>query len=149
MPTLYIIRGISGSGKTTLARQIAEDENCLYFEADMYFVSASDGEYRFNAAELPKAHRWCFDRVCDEIKSDRTVIVSNTFTREWEMQQYIRRALLHDYTVRVIACTGRYQNTHGLTEEMVAKQAARFESNEEIVAKNSRYDNPNTIFSNH
>ena len=148
MKTLYIVRGVSGSGKTTFAKELAERFACRYFEADMYFVRV-DGAYTFNPAMLPKAHEWCLNAVRDEIRAGYDVIVSNTFTREWEMQEYIRAALLHDYTVRVITCTGRYQNVHGLTEAMVAKQVARFESNEEIKAKNSRYDIPNVIFSNH
>jgi predicted kinase len=146
--TLYIVRGISGSGKTTFAKELAEREHCFYFEADMYFERV-DGAYTFNPAKLPQAHEWCLAEVCAEIRSGRSVIVSNTFTREWEMQEYIRCALLHDYTVRVITCTGQYQNVHGLTEREVARQVARFQSNEEIKAANSRYDIPNVIFSNH
>lgn len=129
--TLYIVRGVSGSGKTTYAKEIAEQFGIRYFEADMYFVRV-DGAYTFNPAMLPKAHEWCFEQVCIEMQTNHDVIVSNTFTRTWEMKNYIDAALDHGYQVRIITCTGRYQNTHGLTEEQVEKQRARFQSNLEI-----------------
>jgi predicted kinase len=131
MKTLYIVRGVSGSGKTTFAKELAERFACRYFEADMYFVRV-DGAYTFNPAELPKAHEWCFEQVRMEICDEYDVIVSNTFTRLWEMRNYIDLALEHGYRVRIITCTGCYQNVHGLTEEMVAKQVARFQTNKEI-----------------
>jgi predicted kinase len=145
MGILYIIRGVSGSGKTTLAQKMAIEKGCQYFEADMWFVRG-DGEYIFDARELPRAHRWCQDQVRNEIANGRDVIVSNTFTREWEMQEYIRCASLHNYHTVVIECRGQYPNVHGLTEEAVAKQVARFESNDEIRARNSRYDDGHVTF---
>ena len=152
MNTLYIVRGVSGSGKTTYAKELAQAEKCLYFEADMWFDI--DGVYTFNASELGRAHEWCFEEVADEISHGRDVIVSNTFTRSWEMEAYIAKALNHGYRVRIITCTGRYQNTHGLTEAMVARQVARFQSNKEIEALyratyRHAYTDGNIIFSNH
>ena len=131
MATLYIVRGVSGSGKTTFAKELAERFACRYFEADMYFVRV-DGSYTFNPAMLPKAHEWCFDQFASEVFYSQNVIVSNTFTRLWEMRKYIDLALESSYQVRIITCTGRYQNVHGLTEEMVDKQRARFQTNKEI-----------------
>lgn len=149
MTTLYIIRGVSGSGKTTLARKYAEELNCRYFEADMFFER--DGSYKFDPAELPKAHEWCFAKVKEEMRVGRDVIVSNTFTRTWEMRNYLDLALGEDAKVRVITCRGRYQNTHGLSEAMVAKQVARFQSNLEI-GNELKYDAKRlakVVFTNH
>lgn len=144
-PILHIIRGVSGSGKTTLAKKLSAAIGANYFEADMYFIR-DNGKYMFDPKQLPEAHDWCLREVCREIKEGHNVIVSNTFTTEWEMQEYIRCALLYDFRVHIITCVGRYQNVHGLTEKAVARQIARFESNEEIKANNSRYDNPNITF---
>jgi len=130
-PILHIVRGVSGSGKTTLAKSLQYAVGCYYFEADMWFVRV-DGEYTFNPAMLPKAHEWCFEQVKREIDLGYSVIVSNTFTRLWEMRNYIEYAKARDYRIHIITCTGRYPNTHGLTQEMVDKQIARFESNESI-----------------
>lgn len=131
MPTLYIIRGVSGSGKTTLAQKMAAEKHCLYFEADMWFMRG-DGEYIFDVKELPRAHNWCFGEVAAELHNGRDVIVSNTFTRLWEFRNYIDFAIDKGAKIRVITCRGEYQNVHGLTEDMVAKQIARFQSNLEI-----------------
>jgi predicted kinase len=131
MATLYIIRGISGSGKTTLAVNMAAKLKCHYWEADMFFCD-EDGRYKFDATQLPKAHEWCFDWSVKSLVNGHDVIVSNTFTRLWEMRNYVDFALERGHKVRIITCTGRYQNVHGLTEEMVAKQEARFQSNAQI-----------------
>lgn len=150
MRTLYIVRGVSGSGKTTFAKEIAAREKCLYFEADMYFVRV-DGAYTFNPAKLPEAHEWCFNEVDVELHEQRTVIVSNTFTRTWEMQRYLDSAVRYGFQIRIITCTGCYQNTHGLTEKDVARQVARFQSNLEI-ARELSYDRARfgmITFSNH
>jgi predicted kinase len=150
MTTLYIIRGVSGSGKTTLAKEMAAKHNCRHFEADMWFIRG-DAEYIFDAKEIPRAHRWCFNQVATEIDNGADVIVSNTFTRLWEMRNYIDLALERDYKVRIITCTSRFQNVHGLSEDMVNKQAARFQSNAQIMQE-LRYDAKRfsrVIFSNH
>lgn len=150
MATLYIVRGVSGSGKTTLASKMATEKNCRHLEADMWFIRG-DGEYVFDAKELPRAHRWCFNEACVELKYGQDVIVSNTFTRLWEMRNYIDFALERGCKVRIITCTARYQNVHGLTEEMVNKQAARFQSNQQI-AQELRYDAKRfggIVYSNH
>ena len=150
MGTLYIIRGVSGSGKTTLAKEMASKLGCHYWEADMYFYD-EDGRYKFDATKLPKAHEWCFYWSTKSIENGRDVIVSNTFTRLWEMRNYIDFALEKGHKVRIITCTGLYQNVHGLTDEQVAKQRARFQSNADI-ANELRYDAKRfggIIYSNH
>lgn len=150
MGTLYIIRGVSGSGKTTLAQKMAEERNCRHLEADMWFVRG-DGEYVFDAKELPRAHRWCFNEACVELKYGQDVIVSNTFTRLWEMRNYIDFAIECGAGVRIITCTARYQNVHGLSEEQVNKQSARFQKNVDI-ARELAYDAKRfgkIVFSNH
>lgn len=150
MTTLYIIRGVSGSGKTTLAQKMAAEKHCLYFEADMWFVRG-DGEYIFDPKELQRAHNWCFNEVAAELHNGRDVIVSNTFTRLWEMRNYINLALERGCKVRIITCRSRYQNVHGLSEDMVNKQVARFQSNLDV-AKELNYDAKRyggIVFSNH
>jgi predicted kinase len=150
MATLYILRGVSGSGKTTLAREMAAKLACNYYEADMWFLRG-DGEYVFNPKELPRAHRWCFNEVCEQLKMGRDVIVSNTFTRVWEMRNYLDFAVEQGCKMRIITCRGQYQNTHGLSEQDVEKQRARFQSNQDI-ANELHYDRQRfgkIVFSNH
>ena len=57
---LVLIRGLPGSGKTTMGaclRWLATNTTkpTTYFERD--------GAYRFDLAELPKAHAWCLDHA--------------------------------------------------------------------------------------
>ena len=50
---LVLIRGLPGSGKTTMARVLAL-VGYEHHEADHYFER--DGAYKFDPADLPKAH---------------------------------------------------------------------------------------------
>jgi hypothetical protein len=68
-------------------------------EADDYFVDKETGEYKFNARDLPKAHNWCRFRVetfmKDNVANEQfypNIVVSNTFTQEWEMEEYFKLA---------------------------------------------------------
>jgi tRNA uridine 5-carbamoylmethylation protein Kti12 len=91
---LYIVRGIPGSGKSTLAQQIAKSfTRSEHFEADMYFMR--NGIYDFDVQLLGPAHRWCLEMTrrtlqdfVDHEVEDSCVIVSNTFTRLREMDDY-------------------------------------------------------------
>ena len=127
MSILYIVRGISGSGKTTHAKELAHNLNCFYYEADMYMHV--NGEYKFDPQKLPAAHDWCFDAVVREITNGNNVVVSNTFTRHWEMKRYIDFALEHNYCVIIVECVGEYQNVHGVSDAVISKQKARFVPN--------------------
>ena len=138
MKTLYIIRGVSGSGKTTYAKKLAEASHCNYWEADQFFET--NGVYKFDPTQLQQAHAACLENVATDIRDGKNVIVSNTFTRQWEMvgtsdkMRYIDFALHHGYRVVIIECIGQYQNTHGVSERTIAKQKARYESFNKITS---------------
>ena len=122
--TLYIIRGLPGSGKTTLAHTIADDNVC---EADDYFINM-DGEYMYNPANVPVAHRCCH-RKCERLMAQKeiTVAVSNTFTRHIEYESYLELADKYDYRVIKIICTGNFKNVHNVPEEVIQRMRDRFE----------------------
>lgn len=122
--TLYIIRGLPGSGKTTLAHTIADDNVC---EADDYFIN-SDGEYVYNRANVPVAHRYCRSK-CERLMAQReiTIAVSNTFTRHIEYESYLELADKYDYRVIKIICTGNFKNVHNVPEEVIQRMRDRFE----------------------
>jgi adenylate kinase family enzyme len=124
MASLTLIRGVSGSGKSTHAKRLmAGNPMCYWLETDMYFNSEDDGVYRFDPSKLTEAHQWCVDETKKYYDLGFDVIVSNTFTRKWEMEKY----LTIDPNPQIIICQGRFQNTHGVPPEGVAKQLARFE----------------------
>ncbi len=121
---LYLIRGISGSGKSTLANIITK----VNVSADMYFLNKY-GEYCFKKEEVSKAHKWCQSEVEQYMKLDAIEIaVHNTFTQKWEMKPYYKLAEKYGYkVVEIIVKSKDFANIHGVPEEQVQKQKARFE----------------------
>jgi predicted kinase len=121
---LFLLRGLPGSGKSTLAKSI----DGLHFEADQFFID--NGEYRFDSAKLRDAHNWCRHSVMDVMKEGHPkVIVSNTFTQEWEMEPYFLLAEELGYQVFSIIVENRHggKNLHGVPQESLDKMKNRFE----------------------
>jgi len=127
---LYIVRGIPGSGKTTFAKTLGG----VHFEADQYFMV--DGEYKFDVTKLKDAHKWCQGQVSNAMLINYTtgnlnnvIVVSNTFTQEWEMVPYIEMAKEWGYTVFTIVVENRHggENVHGVPEDKLEIMRNRFE----------------------
>ena len=132
MKNLYLLRGLPGSGKSTLANQFGD----THFEADMYFINES-GEYLFNGADIKKAHQWCQSQVelamiqnhiTDGLDSS-DIIVSNTFTQEWEMEPYYKLAESYGYRVFSLIVENRHggENIHGAPADKIQAMKDRFE----------------------
>lgn len=129
----YIVRGVPGSGKSTLANLLV-GHDFLVCEADKYF--SKDGEYKFDASKLKEAHEWCRDLVETYMKDSlindhfyRNIAVSNTFTREWEMQPYIDLGQKYGYRIFTIVVENRHghDNIHNVPTETIQKMRDRFE----------------------
>jgi predicted kinase len=131
---LYLIRGVPGSGKSTFAHTIWNDYAIC--EADQYFVNKETGEYKFNPDEIKIAHQWCKDEVENRMKDNQVnpqyypeIVVSNTFTQEWEMESYYKLAEKYGYRVFSLIVENRHggKNTHGVPEEKLEIMKNRFE----------------------
>jgi predicted kinase len=124
MKELFLLRGLPGSGKSTLAESLGG----LHMEADKYFTY--EGKYEFDVTKLKDAHDWCQNavRVFMENKNKR-VVVSNTFTQEWEMQPYFDLAEKHGYRVYSLIVENRHGgvNEHGVPEDKLEIMKNRFE----------------------
>ena len=127
--TLYIVRGIPGSGKSTFAKTLGG----THFETDEFFMV--DGEYKFDPTKLKEAHRWCQDSVNTAMILNHTaglnnvIVVSNTFTQEWEMESYFQMADTYGYKVFSVIVENRHGgiNTHGVPEDKLQAMRDRFE----------------------
>jgi predicted kinase len=127
MKELFLLRGLPGSGKSTLAKSIAGNRGYIK-EADMFFVDR-DGNYNFKPSEIKDAHSWCQEEVDFLMKYEHKVVVSNTFTQEWEMQPYYDLASKYGYKVFSIIVENRHGgvNEHGVPEDKLELMRKRFE----------------------
>lgn len=137
MKELFLLRGLPGSGKSTVAKQLASGSGSLHLEADQYFMDG-EGNYKFDASKLKDAHEWCRNEVeyamqfgyrGNPIDSPLgRIVVSNTFTQEWEMQPYFEMAEKYGYRVHSLIVENRHGgvNEHGVPEEKIQQMKDRF-----------------------
>ena len=127
MRNLILLRGVPGAGKSTVAKLFGH-EPCHY-EADMFFIDHRN-VYQFDASKLKDAHNWCRHKTMDAMKAGHpTVIVSNTFTQEWEMEAYYLLAEELGYNVFSLVVENRHDgvNEHGVPEDKLKAMRDRFE----------------------
>jgi predicted kinase len=133
MKILTLLRGLPGSGKSTFALNLVGSD-FLVCEADKYFMV--DGEYKFDGSKLKEAHESCRTMVetymKDSLVNDqfyREIVVSNTFTQEWEMQPYYDLAKQYGYMVFTVIVENRHggENQHGVPSEAIQRMKDRFE----------------------
>jgi len=129
--TLILVRGASGSGKSTVASHLKfslEYQGTVAgpYEADQWMME--NGVYKFDPKKLHYAHTSCRNAVEDAMKKNiGTVIVSNTFIKKWEMQNYLDLAKQYGYAVQEIIVRSDFKNTHGVPDEKVAEMKSKFE----------------------
>jgi predicted kinase len=130
---LYIIRGLPGSGKSTLAHSLVHDAK-LVCEADKYHID-KNGKYDWKPENVKAAHSWCQNQVKNMMSHTgfgdfyKKIVVSNTFTQEWEMQVYLDMAKEYGYMVFSIIVENRHDgvNQHGVPDDTLTKMRDRFE----------------------
>ena len=127
--TLVICRGIPGSGKSTFAKTLGG----IHIEADQYFVDG-DGNYNFDGSKIKLAHEYCKGQTRAFMSTDGTqvnvdkIVVSNTFTQEWEFQPYFELAKEFGYKVFSIVVENRHNgtNVHDVPEDKIEQMKNRF-----------------------
>lgn len=69
--------------------------------------------------------------VVDSLSRGADCVVSNTFTRLWEMQPYIDAAKDAGAEVLVLEARGNWANCHGVPMDAIERMRARWEKFEE------------------
>ena len=131
---LILLRGVPGAGKSTFANHMWS--NGVIFEADKFFID-EDGNYKFDGAKLKSAHEWCRAQVQAAMEQNHLtagqhypeIVVSNTFTQEWEMEAYFELAKQFQYEVVSLIVENRHggKNVHGVPDEKVQQMRDRFQ----------------------
>lgn len=143
--TLIILRGVSGSGKTSLATELVQrfsstdsellKDSCYAVAADDYFMN-EDGQYKWSAEELHKAHEWCRGMVEDYMDLGvNTIVVHNTCTSETELTPYLNLARDYGYTPIVLVVEKRHENKniHNVPNEVLDRQARRLKESIKLI----------------
>ena len=130
---LTLVRGLPGSGKSTFANTITNEFSVC--EADKFFYD-KEGNYNFDANKLSQAHKWCKEQVEIRMKDNQIneqfyphIVVSNTFTKEWEMNEYFELAKQYGYMVFTIIVENRHgsKSVHNVPEATMGNMLNRFE----------------------
>jgi predicted kinase len=130
---LFLVRGLPGSGKTSFATAIWNDYAVC--EADKFFYD-KEGNYNFDGSKLREAHEWCKreveTRMIDHQNNQQyypEIAVSNTFTQEWEMEDYFKLAEKYGYKVVSLIIENRHgnKNEHGVPDDKIEIMKNRFQ----------------------
>jgi hypothetical protein len=96
----------------------------------MFFINPSNGVYEFNQSNIKHAHEWCQVNARHEMSHDtERIVISNTFTQEWEMMEYFEMAKYFGYKVFSLIVENRHEgvNEHGVPEDRLKIMKNRFE----------------------
>jgi len=121
---LYLVRGLPGSAKTTVAQHFG----CLHLEMDMFFMQ--DGKYNFDPSRIKEAATTCQYLCREGLDEGMDIVVSNTFSRIWEMEHYIALAKEFEANLKVYVCKGDFKNTHDIPEDTIETMKGRWEDYE-------------------
>lgn len=130
---LFLVRGLPGSGKSTFANAIWNEYAVC--EADKFFYD-KEGNYNYDPSKIKDAHAWCKNEVETRMKDHQVnqqfypeIAVSNTFTQEWEMEDYFKLAEKYNYKVISLIIENRHggKNVHGVPDDKLEIMKNRFE----------------------
>jgi hypothetical protein len=98
-------------------------------EADQYFIDPKTQEYKFDVSKIKDAHADCQTKCTEWMKIGHQIVVSNTFTQEWEMKPYFDMAEKYGYQVFSIIVENRHggKNIHGVPDDKLEVMKNRFE----------------------
>lgn len=135
MKKVILVAGIPGSGKTTYIQNLIAGfdpkTTVVVVSADHYFMK--DGEYRYVADQIPKAHAQCKFRFLEALDMDIDVIfVDNTNILNKHRKPYVEEALDNNYEVEIHALPADVdlsasRNVHGVDREVCQRMKDSFD----------------------
>lgn len=129
---LILLRGLPGSGKSTLAKiilQLRSTDEPEILSADDFFEN-KEGDYNFDSTKLKEAHNYCQFRCSERMRQQKArIVVANTFTQEWEMEEYFKMAERYNYRIHTVIVENRHgnENVHGVPEDKLQQMKNRFQ----------------------
>ena len=129
---LILLRGLPGSGKSTLAKiilQLRNTDDPEVLSADDFFEN-KEGDYNFDPSKIKEAHNYCQFRCSERMRQQKAkIVVANTFTQEWEMDEYFKMAERYNYRVHTVIVENRHgnKNVHGVPEDKLQQMKNRFQ----------------------
>lgn len=124
----YILRACPGAGKSTLAEQlyntsIGANLTSIICCADDYFID-NNGNYNWDINNLHYAHSYCQNTFIEALLNNiNTIIVSNTSTKETDVNLYRNKAITAGYIVFVLTVENWHNgnNIHNVPNTTVNK----------------------------
>ncbi len=138
---MVIMRGAPGSGKSHLAKEIIDattgDEYYNHiFSSDDFFYDQR-GNYQFSTYRLGEVHESNKKRVEHYASSGWSpIIVDNTNTKVWEMQNYFVIAVRFGYLIHIVEPNTTWsqsagklamKNSHGVPKESIERMLIGYE----------------------
>lgn len=135
---VLIIRGLPGSGKTTWARKISKQTGAVHIEADQYLETPpgviADYDYLWTPERSKAANKAAMDRLFQEVViKGRDCVVSNTFTTQEEIDNYLARIrewlgeFKDSLVLGIFKATGDFGSVHNVPAEVIEKMKNRWE----------------------
>uniref|UniRef100_T1HBP2 Smr domain-containing protein n=1 Tax=Rhodnius prolixus TaxID=13249 RepID=T1HBP2_RHOPR len=141
---MVFMRGCSGSGKSTLAKEVLfsigiTEPSWFIFSADDYFIDPSSGKYEYNRELIQSAHLWNQKLLKQAVIEGRSpLIIDNTHTRLWEMQDNAKLGVEYGYVIETLEPKTPWffldaelhrKTTHNVSRETIRRMVDRYEPN--------------------